>query len=117
MKDILKAIVISVVLDALNKAIGGDMIERFAIYLWQKFSFEIISLLVGFFIVISLRIYSVHREFQSIKGWIGHPKTALNLEKDKDKYNLISLIDNQIEYRTKDLRIKLDKILEMLEKK
>jgi uncharacterized protein YpmS len=107
MKDIVKQIISiiigTVILNIFNKVTGGNVIQVVAIYLWKHFPFEIVTLFLAFFVFIFMRLFSIHNEYQSLKKWIGHERTAFNPKKDKEQYNLNALIENKVSEAIDDL--------------
>jgi hypothetical protein len=67
------------------------------------------------FVLVCIQSVRVHREFQSLKAWIGIP-TSIDPKTDKRERNLVGLIENTIERKLSESSVKLDKKLEHFEK-
>jgi len=114
-KGIITGLIVWVITNGINEIAGGHMIQQGLMYLWGKFSFEIITLFVVLFVLVCIQLYRVHSEYQSLKAWIGIP-TSIDPKVDKRERNLIGLIENNIERKLPQTAAILDKKLELFGK-
>lgn len=60
-KDVAKAVLVWLVIEELQRMLGGVMIQRWLIELWHTFPFEIVTLSITIFVLVCYEYYKIFR--------------------------------------------------------